>query len=247
MRALLTFALLAVPGLALAQDQAEGARKAKVQKTEQASEQRLAALEARLEALLKEIQSIRGGKKVEIERKVEEKTGGKRVVITGQPEGKGKAELSFRIQDGKAAAVELQTEPRKTAPIEKGKRAIVLEGGLSKAIELEAGANFYRVATVEDANTVHLTRVTYTLGVEKAKALESFLKDNAKAKVLETKLDGDKLIVTSTPDIQQTVGQVVGLMTGKTIAARGVYRYDMHLTPKTPATPAAPTAPEKPK
>jgi hypothetical protein len=141
----------------------------------------------------------------------------------------------------------LQTEPRKTAPTEKGKRAIVLEGGLSKAIELEAGANFYRVATVEDANTVHLTRVTYTLGVEKAKALESFLKDNAKAKVLETKLDGDKLIVTSTPDIQQTVGQVVGLMTGKTIAARGVYRYDMHLTPKTPATPAAPTAPEKPK
>ena len=68
---------------------------------------------------------------------------------------------------------------------------------------------------MEDPNTVHLTRVTYALGAAKAKALESFLKEQAKAKVLETKLDGDKLIVTTTPDVQSTIGQVVRLMSDK--------------------------------
>jgi hypothetical protein len=247
MRVFLTLAILALPGFALAQRETEPARSAKAQKIDQASQERLAALEARLEMLLKEIQAIRGGKKVEIERKVEETTGGKRIVITGQPEGTGKAELKFRIQDGKATAVELQTQPRKTAPTEKGKRAIVLEGGVAKPIAMDAATTFFRVASDEDPNTVHLTRVTYTLGAEKAKALESFLKDNAKAKVLETKLDGDKLIVTTTPDVQQTVGQVVGLMTGKTVSARGIYRWDVQRSPMTPTTPMTPKAPEKPK
>jgi hypothetical protein len=57
-----------------------------------------------------------------------------------------------------------------------------------------------------------LTRVIYGLAPDKAKALESFLKENAKAKVLEMKLDGDKLTVTTTPDVQATIGGIVRLM-----------------------------------
>jgi hypothetical protein len=65
-----------------------------------------------------------------------------------------------------------------------------------------------------DSNRIDLSRVTYTLGGAQAKALDEFLKAFAKAKVLETKIDGDKLVVTTTPEVQATIGQVVNLMTG---------------------------------
>jgi hypothetical protein len=63
-----------------------------------------------------------------------------------------------------------------------------------------------------DSNVVNLTRATYHLNQARAHALESFLKENAKARVLETKVEGDNLVVTTTPDVQRTIGQVVNLM-----------------------------------
>jgi hypothetical protein len=65
-------------------------------------------------------------------------------------------------------------------------------------------------------NAVNLTRVTYTLNPERARALDSFLKANANAKVLETKVEGDKFVVTTTPDVQSTIGKVVALISGHT-------------------------------
>src|SRR5262249_15147692 len=47
---------------------------------------------------------------------------------------------------------------------------------------------------------VTLARVTYKLPKEKAEALAAFLRDHVKAQVMETKAEGENLIVTTTPE-----------------------------------------------
>jgi beta-lactamase regulating signal transducer with metallopeptidase domain len=64
-------------------------------------------------------------------------------------------------------------------------------------------------------NEVTLTRVVYKLPADKAEALASFLKQHVKVLVLETKVDGDSMTITTTPDMQRTIGQFVALMRGK--------------------------------
>ena len=53
--------------------------------------------------------------------------------------------------------------------------------------------------------SIVLTRTTYKLPKEKAVALEAYLKAQVKAKVLETKVEGEGLTVTTTPETQKTV------------------------------------------
>jgi beta-lactamase regulating signal transducer with metallopeptidase domain len=60
-----------------------------------------------------------------------------------------------------------------------------------------------------------LSRATYRLPRDKAEALSAFLKDNVKAPVLETNVDGDSLTVTTTPEVQATIGAFVALVHGK--------------------------------
>jgi hypothetical protein len=60
-----------------------------------------------------------------------------------------------------------------------------------------------------------LTRKTYRLSEAKARALGDFLRDQVSAKVMETKVDGDTLTVTTTPEAQGIIGQFVSLMQGK--------------------------------
>jgi beta-lactamase regulating signal transducer with metallopeptidase domain/arginine repressor len=57
-----------------------------------------------------------------------------------------------------------------------------------------------------------LSRATYTLPPEKAKALDAFLKTYLKASVVETKLEGDKLTITTTPDAQRALRELIGLI-----------------------------------
>ena len=73
--------------------------------------------------------------------------------------------------------------------------------------------SYQLVTTVE--NEVALTRVIYKLSSAKAEALSAFLKDQIKAAVLETTVAGDTITVTTTPDVQRTIGQFVALMRGK--------------------------------
>jgi beta-lactamase regulating signal transducer with metallopeptidase domain len=70
--------------------------------------------------------------------------------------------------------------------------------------------------------TITLSRTTYKLPKEKADALAAFLK-HIKASVLEAKVENDGVVVTTTPDVQQTIGQLVGLMTGARHAAAARY------------------------
>ena len=62
---------------------------------------------------------------------------------------------------------------------------------------------------------VTLTRTTYKLPKEKAEALATFLRDHVKAQVMETKAEGENLIVTTTPEAQQTIRQFIALLQEK--------------------------------
>jgi beta-lactamase regulating signal transducer with metallopeptidase domain len=59
---------------------------------------------------------------------------------------------------------------------------------------------------------LNLTRATYRLPKDKAAALATFLKDNVKAPVLELKLDGQGLTITTTPETQAAIGAMVRLL-----------------------------------
>jgi hypothetical protein len=78
-------------------------------------------------------------------------------------------------------------------------------------------ANVVGVAdTVGPVSEVRLTRATYKLPASKAEALATFLRDHVKASVLETKAEGDTVMVTTTPEAQHVIGQLIALMQGKT-------------------------------
>jgi hypothetical protein len=65
------------------------------------------------------------------------------------------------------------------------------------------------------ANEVTLSRAAYKLPAGKAEALAKFLNEQVKAVVLETKVDGETIIVTTTPEMQRTIGQFMTLLRAK--------------------------------
>jgi hypothetical protein len=77
--------------------------------------------------------------------------------------------------------------------------------------------NLHRAA---DPGVVNLTRATYKLTHAKAEALAGLLREHVKAPVIETKVEGDSLIVTTTPEAQHVIGQFVALIQGTAGAAR---------------------------
>jgi beta-lactamase regulating signal transducer with metallopeptidase domain len=110
-------------------------------------------------------------------------------------------------------------------------------------------------ATGSGTHTLTLSRATYKLSKDQAAALSSLL-GSIKATVMETKVDGENLTVTTTPEAQAAIGQIVRLVQGQAHGGGGTYRFttmqDSHnfltvpATPATPAVPAAPAAPAKP-
>ncbi|HEY7158146.1 MAG TPA: M56 family metallopeptidase [Gemmataceae bacterium] len=63
---------------------------------------------------------------------------------------------------------------------------------------------------------VTLSRTTYKLPAEKAEALGKFLQQHVKGVVMEVKVEGENLIVTTTPQVQQGIRQFIALTEGKT-------------------------------
>jgi hypothetical protein len=100
--------------------------------------------------------------------------------------------------------------------------------------------NWVFAATTDQQQTVTLSRATYKMSKEMADALAALLK-HAKGSVVETKLEDEGIVVTTTPNMQQTIGQLVGLMTGKPHAEWGKYK----LAPTTATAPAH-AEPKKP-
>jgi hypothetical protein len=93
---------------------------------------------------------------------------------------------------------------------------------VTQAAEAVHAVNPYSVPLAAEGE-VMLTRATYTLPAGKAAALAAFLRDNVKASVLETKVDGDHLVVTTTPDVQHVVRHFIELMQGKRPAPAGAH------------------------
>jgi hypothetical protein len=90
----------------------------------------------------------------------------------------------------------------------------------------------YAVAPNEE---ISLSRVTYKLNAAKAKALAALLGEHVKGVVMEVKADGDKFIVTTSPEAQHTVGQMVALLSGADFKP-----------PRVPVPPPAPALPPGP-
>ena len=93
--------------------------------------------------------------------------------------------------------------------------------------------------------SVTLMRATYKLDKAQAEALGSLL-GSVKAPVLEVKVDGTGLTLTTTPEVQATVGQIVRLITGQAAEGNKFYRVAPMVPPVPPAPPAPPTKPVKP-
>jgi beta-lactamase regulating signal transducer with metallopeptidase domain len=60
-----------------------------------------------------------------------------------------------------------------------------------------------------------LSRATYKLPKDKAEALGAFIKEHIKGSVVEIKVDGEGLTVTTTPELQRAIRTLVGLMSGQ--------------------------------
>ena len=73
----------------------------------------------------------------------------------------------------------------------------------------------------QDTKTQTLNRTTYKLPKDKAAAVAAFLKDNVKGSVLETKVDGDSLTVTASPDVQKAIDSLLSLIQGKSAKSGG--------------------------
>ena len=93
--------------------------------------------------------------------------------------------------------------------------------------ELHQGRSTGHILGVDDSpsggNAITLSRATYKLNREQAAALGTLL-GSIKATVMETKVDGDNLTVTTTPEAQQTIGQIVRLITGQ--GSGNTFRYE---------------------
>jgi beta-lactamase regulating signal transducer with metallopeptidase domain len=90
----------------------------------------------------------------------------------------------------------------------------------------------YSNITEDKQHAVTLSRTTYKLPKEKADALAAFL-PHIKASVLESKVEGDGIVVTTTPEVQHTISQLVALMLGKP----QTHALQFHYTPAVTTTP----------
>jgi hypothetical protein len=75
---------------------------------------------------------------------------------------------------------------------------------------------YVRSTSVSDpGSTVLLSRSTYKMPRDRADALAAFLKDQVKSPTIETKVEEEGIVVTTTPEAQQVIGQFIHLTQGK--------------------------------
>src|SRR5207247_1030227 len=84
----------------------------------------------------------------------------------------------------------------------------------------------YPPPSIRGDGAISLTRAIYDLPAAKAKALSDLLQDS-KGPVVEIKAEGDKVTVTTTPEAQQMIGQLIAMLQGKTRVhvPRTTYQY----------------------
>jgi hypothetical protein len=83
--------------------------------------------------------------------------------------------------------------------------------GADKAPVLE-GPDAKPVAGRDGVQVITLTRATYKLPQSRAAALSEFLREHVKVEMLDLKVRGNELTVTTTPEAQKAIGQLIRLM-----------------------------------
>ena len=116
-----------------------------------------------------------------------------------------KAEKSVAVQKA-LFWLEKQQAPEKpeTKPASDGKKPEI------KFFEMKLKG--FQLQSAPGPQPIALSRATYDLPKGKAEALDALLKE-FKVPVMETRIDGNKLTVTTSPEAQKTVAQFVALMT----------------------------------
>lgn len=76
---------------------------------------------------------------------------------------------------------------------------------------------YVREAKTANADEVQmLTRASYKLSTEAGQALATFLRDHVKAEIYTNLTDDGKLVIITSPEAQQAIGQFIGLVQGTT-------------------------------
>jgi hypothetical protein len=70
----------------------------------------------------------------------------------------------------------------------------------------------------ESADVVTLSRAIYKLPHAKGEALATLLKQHSKVEILEARVEGDSLVITTTPEAQRAIAQFVSLIQGRIAA-----------------------------
>jgi beta-lactamase regulating signal transducer with metallopeptidase domain len=184
-----TLALLGIPALTSGQQPAETAKPGfKVvtvnEDTGADRDQRIKELENKVEALLREIQALRGN----------------------QPKGAGSGEKHAP----KTSGVVWEFAPGPKQPY----------GATVQSVPAHTGTGGWadkkdQAGEGGPVNEVTLIRATYKLKQSQAESLGKFLSENVKTSVMETKIDGENVTVTTTPEALQVVTQLIALMQGK--------------------------------
>jgi hypothetical protein len=221
---------------------------------------RLDRLAKQLDALLKEIRTLRGEKPTTGPKRVDfvpgSRTEGKVIILSDKTATPKKVEKGDKVETKDVVIFTDKNATPKTAhvggkdevrfqvvqPVEKT-AATAPTGRWATTSAAKDGQTFAFTVDATDGNSTMLSRTTYKMPKEKAEALANFLKDQVKNPVLETKVEGDSIIVTTTPDAQQTIGQFIGLVQGKAIHAR----INVHTVPSKASDPVKVLFDEKPE
>jgi beta-lactamase regulating signal transducer with metallopeptidase domain len=178
-------------------------------------DRRLQALEQQLQALLKEVQALRAGSAAT------KSTPGQPVIWHRN------VPLDVRVIDKKDVK----------QPAEKKDTKDPKSGGDAWIVKPAPGSTRHTVTTPkmetvvgtirstrdgqQTTSVITLSRATYKLPKAKAEALAKFLEQNAKVQVLEVKVEGDSLIITTTPEAQQAIRQFVSLLQAHAVSTGG--------------------------
>jgi beta-lactamase regulating signal transducer with metallopeptidase domain len=160
-------------------------------------DRKLHAVEEKLQKLLDEVRSLRG------EGDESERKSGQTQTFTIKP----------KVQSGTIQAEPLRAKAFNVQPLQK--YSVDLAPTVARTDALWV---MNQSAGSTQADILHRTK--YKLPHEKAEALVKFLRDQVKGQTVETKVEGDYVTVTASPEAQRTIGQIVSLIDQKHVTIK---------------------------
>jgi hypothetical protein len=165
-------------------------------------DRKLQEMEKKIQTLLKEVQALRSG-------------GHQPVIVRGIS---NIASPAATPQTRYHVTTRLADVKEQAKPTAEAKRPVKVTARVVVTPEVPYTKVLAEIAAVRDGQTfvnlINLTRATYKLPNGKAKALADFLEQHCKVQFLETKVENNDLIVTTTLETQKTISQFIALLQG---------------------------------